>query len=157
MMVFCDNLRGFFSLGVKLRTKGFYGHFMWFIGPYSIASQQAYFKHVDLKSHENYAMKLVYNPNWTEEQKQLLLGLITIDLRKPWYKTMYDCVGIVGELLGWSWLNLKKLSFCSERGIYLSAVDPELDVTGVITPSELNAFTKARPDRYQVYGRYTPD
>ncbi len=156
LMVFADNERGLFSLLVKQRTKGFYGHFMWLIGPNVLASQTLTFRLYELGEYADVCeMKFVYSEGWTSQQRFDLLSAIHQDLKKPWYKRMYDIPGVVLRLFGLKW-NIGKAYFCSERGSYLKMVDPEYDLVSP-TPSDLNIWTKARQDRYSVYGRYFPD
>jgi len=156
LMVFSDNIRGLFSLGVKIRTHGSYGHFMWLVAPDTLASQWLYYRLFTLDHFEGSTMKLVYNPNWTDKEREILTSAILFDLKKPWYRTLYDVPGILGELLGLDWINMTCLNFCSERGRHIKLVDPEFDLRSP-TPAQLNSWTKARPDRYKVFGRYTPD
>lgn len=155
-MVFSDNVRGFFSWGVKVRTKGSYGHFMWLVGPDQLVSQSFSYKVHSLKDYSGSTMKLVYNPKWTAQEQFVLIKAIVEDALKPWYRTLYDYLGIVGQAIGVEAFNSPFNSFCSERGKYLKLVDPEYDLCSP-SPVELNKWTKERPDRYKVYGRYAPD
>ena len=152
-MVFADNVRGIFSWGVKTRTKGVYGHFMWLIGPGTLASQGWCYRTSNVDHYASNTMKLVYNPLWRNEEKEYIVSAITADVSKPWYKTFYDIPGIIGELLGIDAINLPGRDFCSEHGKYLRLVDPEYNLKSP-TPTELNLWTKVRGDRYKVYGRY---
>jgi hypothetical protein len=155
-MVFCDNIRGLFSLGVKIKTKGSYGHFMWMIAPDTFASQWFYFRLFTVDHFTGDTLKFVHNPNWTDKERDILISAVLIDLKKPWYRTLYDVPGMFGELLGIEAINLRSFDFCSERGKYLNLIDPEYDLRSP-TPTQLNTWSKERGDRYKVYGRYTPD
>ena len=154
-MIFCDNARGFFSLGVKLRTKGCYGHFCWLIGKNAIASQSWWFQRQRLDHYAGAYLKFVHNPSWTPGQRARLLSAIHADLDLSPWKTRYDAIGVLGELLGIKWMNRRGLYFCSERGSYLKLVDPAYHLEHP-TPSELNAWTK-RTGRFEVSGRYIPE
>jgi len=160
-MVFADNIRGFFSLGVKLRTKGSYGHFMWLIGQDRLASQWLYFREFGLDHFSGCALKLVSNPDWAQDQRNLIISANEIDLMLPWYKTLYDFPAIIGQLLGLDWLQWKKKRICSECVEYLRLVDDEakewLREEHTPTPADVNAWTKARTGKYVVKGRYSPD
>ena len=154
-MVFADRTSGLFALGVKIKTKGVYGHFCWLIGPDELASQWFWFRRENLAHYKGAYMKFVHNPNWSDLDRIKMLAAIKNDLSLPWYKTLYDVPGIVGELFGWDWFNLPGFDFCSERGKYLSLVDPQYDLRHP-DPTELNLFTK-NSGRYEVSGRYMPD
>ena len=154
-MVFADNARGLFAYGVKLKTHGFYGHFMWLIGKNELASQWFWFQRQHLQHYKKCYLKFVHNPSWTDLDRIKLIVAIKDDLALPWYKTLYDVPGIIGQLFGLDWFNLSKFDFCSERGKYLKEVDPTNDLK-YPNPSELNKWTK-NSGRFEVSGRYTPD
>jgi hypothetical protein len=154
-MVFCDNARGLFSLAVKKKTKGFYGHYMILIGKDELASQWFYFQRQKLDHYTGAYLKFVHNPFWTDLERLKMLIAIKEDLDKPWYKTLYDVPGVIGELFGVNWMNLPGFDFCSERGRYLKLVDPRYDLKHP-TPTELNLWTKG-DGRFEVTGRYTPE
>lgn len=159
-LVLSDNIRGVFSLGTKIRCKGSYGHMMWGV-PGGFASQSWTFSLCKYADYEGCIMKFIHNPDWTEDQKRILLSKIQEDLDKPWYKSIYDFRAIFGQLLGWDWLQSSKRMICSERIAYLRYIDPEVDewlkVEHTPTPTDVNAWTKAHQDRYKVFARYSPD
>jgi len=152
-MVFADNAQGIFSLLVKKRTSGYYGHFMWLVGKNEIASQWFYFQRQTLDHYVGAHLTFVANPKWTELDRLTILTAINIDLEKFKWKTRYDVIGVVGQLFGFDWMNRDSLSFCSERGGYIELVepyDPEHP-----DPQELREWTKRTG--YTVTGRYSPD
>jgi len=153
-LVFADNARGLFAYGVKLKTKGFYGHFMWLIGPNELASQHWYFQRQKLDDYHNCYLKFVHNPSWSNLERIKILVAILNDLALPCYKTLYDVPGVIGQLFGLDWFNLPGFDFCSERGKYLQEVDSAYDLK-YPNPSELNIWTK-NSGRFEVSGRYTP-
>jgi hypothetical protein len=155
MMVFADNARGLFSFAVKTRTKGYYGHYMWLINPDVLASQWLWFKMFNLDHFAGCHLKFVYDSTWSNTDKANILNAIKSDLSLPWWRTLYDVPGVLFRLFGLR-INIPWLQFCSERGEYLKIVDSEYDLKSP-TPSELNAWTKARGDRYKVFARYSPD
>ena len=153
LMAFSDNARGIFSLGVKLKTKGYYGHFMWLIGPNELASQHWCFQRQKLDHYHGCYLKFVHNPLWSDLDRIKMLVAIKSDLALPWYKALYDAPGVLGELLGIP-INLRCFDFCSERGKYLAEVDPAYDLKHP-TPKDLNLWTKDS-GRFEVLGRYSP-
>lgn len=153
--VFVDRTTGAFALGVKLKTHGVYGHFMWLIGPDELASQWFWFRREHLDHYKNCYMKFVHNPNWTELDRIELLVAIKSDLDLPFYKTLYDVPGIVGELFGLDWFNLPGFDFCSERGKYIALVDKTYNLKHP-DPTQLNLWTK-KSGHFEVSGRYVPD
>ncbi len=159
-LVLADNIRGVFSLGTKIRTRGSYGHMMWKI-PGGFASQSWTFSKVDMSHYAGCIMKFIYNPDWTVSQKVTLLSKIQEDLDKPWWKNIYDFRAIVGQLLGWDWLQSSERMICSERIAYLRYIDPEVDewlkVEHTPTPTDVNKYCKMHQHKYAVFARYSPD
>ena len=95
MLCFADNPLALFGFLIKARTKGYYSHFQWLVGPDQIASQWFYFKAFPLSHYAGYSLKLVYNPQWGPNQRALLINNIARDLALPWYRTRYDFVHIL--------------------------------------------------------------
>jgi len=153
-MMFCDNAMGLFSAAVKIRTKGYYGHFCWLVGRDEIASQSWWFQRQKLEHYRGCYVKFVHNPSWSESERRILLASIWRDLAMSPWKTRYDVIGVVGELFGITWMNRRGLDFCSERGKYLKRIDPAYNLKHP-SPTELNDWTK-QSGRYEVSGRYAP-
>ena len=142
------------------------GSHLWtLVAPDAIANQSITFRLVPVAAMQHYTTKLIHNPEFTPEQRRKLLDFIFSRLELPWYKRLYDVVGLFGELaekfLGIQ-LNLGRFDFCSEavsRAIAL--VDPDyaewLKINPSPTPKEFNIYTKAHNPPWKIYGRYQPD
>lgn len=156
MLCFTFSLKGLFARGVIAKTTGYYGHFMWLLAPDVFASQWFWFRRFGVDHFSGCNLKLVYNPSWNASKKETLKRAIRADLDKPWYSTWYDVRAVIGILVGWIGLQNPRLRMCGETAEYLRLVDPEFDLH-VPTPTDVNLWTKARGDRYKVYGRYMPD
>lgn len=153
-MVFADNAQGIFSLIVKKKTGGFYGHYMILIAKNQLASQWFYFQRQTLDHYAGAHLTFVADPKWSELDRLTMLEAINNDLDKPAWQTRYDVIGVLGELLGLDFLNRKGLKFCSERGDYLGRVNLKYNLTHP-DPQELRNWTKKAG--FQVTGRYSPD
>jgi hypothetical protein len=148
-LVFADSAQGIFSLLVKKRTGGYYGHFCILIDKNQLASQWFYFQRQTLDHYAGAHLTFVANPMWTDMDRLKMLVDINKDLALPPWKTRYDVIGVIGELLGLGWMNRKGLDFCSERGKYLPGYNlnhPD--------PQDLREWTKQAG--YTVTGRYSP-
>ena len=141
------------------------GSHLWtLVGPDAIANQSLTYRLVPLARMARYSSKLIWNPEFSREQRKIMLEFINQRLQLPWYQRLYDVIGLFGELserIGLK-LNLRKFDFCSEavsRAIAL--VDPEyaewLKTNLSPTPKEFNLWTKCHNPPWQVYGRYAPD
>lgn len=141
------------------------GSHLWtLVGPGVIANQSVTFRLVPIESMRHYTTKLIWNPEFTVEQRNMMFDSIYKRLDLPWYKRLYDFVGLFGEILEKIGirLNLSKFDFCSESiSRALCLVDPEyakwLEINPSPTPKEFNLWTKAHNPPWKVYGRYAPD
>lgn len=120
MICFSDHTSGLIEYAIKIRTRGIYNHVMWTIRPgyfvsqgntYSEAKMERYMK----KGNRLYFFKVV---GLTEEQRALIKRSIERKLALPWYKKMYDWVGILGQAIGIKKLNIEGLNYCSEDVVF---------------------------------------
>ncbi len=156
MLVLSDNLRSFFSWGIKVHEHGNYNHLMWMIRPGFFASQNTLFQEIPISGFEgSHRLKFWANPEWTYEQRMAIIKVIRFELQQPWYKRRYDYLQIVGKLVGWDWLQVPWSDICSDKADHLRRVDPSYDLLHP-SPTEVNQWLTGRPP-YQVHFRYTPD
>jgi hypothetical protein len=155
MPVFSDNLRSFFSWGIKSHTHGCYNHFMWMIHPGMVASQNFLYQSESVSEYtKTCRIKLWYCKEWTEEQRHTVIKFIEEQLNRPWYKRIYDVPAILGQLF-WRYFQTPGLSICSDYGHAISLVDPEYCLN-YPDPEEVNKWL-VNHKNYEVYGRYVPD
>jgi hypothetical protein len=156
MPVLSDNLRGFFSWGIKVHEEGCYNHFMWLIRPGVLATQNCLFQAQPVRDYfAQYRLKFWHCPAWTAEERARIVAAIEADLAKPWWKRTYDCLAIVGQALHMDWIQTPGLDICSDKAAYLRLVDLYYDLQHP-NPEKVNWWFMTRPP-YQVYGRYVPD
>lgn len=158
LMVFSDNVRGFFSWGIKFHERGCYNHFMWMINPGKLLSQDFLFHEVPVDNYlkGKHRLKFVRGHRWSFVEKARIRIALGVLLRRPWYKRLYDPLQIVGKAIGCDWLQIPGPSICSDYGFVLRDVDPDFEMKHP-SPTELNLYTKGRQDKYEVYLRYIPD
>lgn len=153
MVVLCDNSNNFMSWVIKWKTKGIYNHIMNMINPFSFISQDPTGLHtVPLDKYLKRNMKLKF---WvllfSKDIKDMIIEEINRDSKLPWYKTMYDFLGIFGQALGIKKLNNPFKMFCSERNAkYIRIGDPDYPIHG--SPEDQNEYMKTKPEFYKVYG-----
>lgn len=156
MPVLSDNLRSFFSFGIKAHEKGCYNHFMWMIEPGVFASQNFLYKTQPVSDYTGQCrLKLWCCRSWNTNERNLIFANIRLNLAKPWYKRIYDFPAILGQIF-WHEFQTPGLSICSDYGHSISLVDPEYDLR-FPDPEQVNHWLEARPNKYDVYGRYLPD
>lgn len=148
------------------KADGSAGSHLWtLIGPDAIANQHITFQIVSVEKMGHYTTKLIWNPEFTQAQRREMLESIFARLELPWYKRLYDVIGLIGELVekvSGIKINLGGLDFCSESvSRALSLVDPDYKVWlkdhPSPTPKEFNLYTKGHNPPWKVYGRYAPD
>jgi hypothetical protein len=158
MLVFSSSLVSFMSFGVRAVKKSQYSHFMWAHRPGYFASQHMWYKEVPVQKFFSHAAVLKF---WTIDDlptvgRYLLIELIKKELAKPWWRTRYDLLAILGQLLGWASLQCPWNKICSEHANHLYLIDsryPWSDEKSAPAPSDINAWLKT-VDGYSVYGKY---
>lgn len=154
MVVLSDNLRSFFSMAIKNHEQGCYNHLMWLIRPGVIASQNLTFQAQPVQEYFNgFRMKFWHCPSWTPEQRKAIIDAIETDLKKPWYKRIYDFVAIIGQGIGIPSLQTPGIDICSDKGKYLNDINYDLKHPD---PEQVNHWLMTQR-KYEVYGRYMPD
>ena len=160
LIVFSDNIRSFFSWGIKAHQKGNYNHVMFMASPKWLLSQDLLFHQVEIEKYlaGGHRLKFVGNRLWSNRTNRKLRDMARAAARQPWYKRRYDCLGILGQLIGCDSLNVPWLNYCSERvASFVREADP-LMVMKHPSPTDLNWYMKDQSRRgYYVYGRYFPD
>lgn len=158
MPVLSDNLRSFLAWGIKVHEQGSYNHFMWLMDKGILASQGFFgFKREPLEDYlKKYRLKLWECFTLTPDQRWLIRKTILDELARPWYRNCYDILAYPGQLLGWHWLQVPGMEICSDKSKYLELVDPEFDLS-YPDPEQVNRWLTEHPERYRIYGRYTPD
>lgn len=167
MLVFTRNLRSWFGSSISTVTKGTYNHFMWLIDYDTVATQDNMFSYASIRDYMEgeHLIKVVIDTRWTCETRMWLQDAINADLRKPWYKRLYDPVAVFGQLIHQPWIQLPWWNICSERGWYLEQTDPEYkNKVRHPNPGDINNFCKdhqALPENgmkgYKVVARWEPD
>ena len=153
-----------FSWLIRKIDKSAGSHLWLLIGADCIANQSFTYHLTGVDSMRNYVTKLIWNPFQNPKQKEAIIKAAVERCDLPWYRRLYDFIGLFGELLEIVGLkcNIKKLDFCSEAVCRMLAdVDPAakawLQTNPSPTPREFNQWTKSNNPPWQVYGRYSPD
>jgi hypothetical protein len=156
LFVLSDNILSFISLTIKRHQKGLYNHFMIMHRSGMVATQDWIFREVSIENYlTKHRLKFYHNPKWTKRDKFTIISAIKRDLKKSWFKRLYDPVAIIGQLFHWEWLQIPGLDICSDKGKYLKLVDEKYDLK-YPSPTDLNKYLKKRKC-YKVFGRYVPD
>ena len=159
MICFSNGYTSLFGLLISRATKGFWAHAMWLINPTVFASQWWWFTLIQVDDYCHHSLKFWYNPNWTQDEKDIIQKAIAARLELGKWKTRYDVWGVIGEWTGWGWMNSEKYDFCSETMKFLADIDPDykkfLEGNPHPNPAEIDDYFKKDP-KYQVWGRVQP-
>jgi len=157
ILVLSDNLKGLFAWAIKAHKKGAYNHLMWLYKPGMLASQNFLYESQPVSDYaKDYRLKLWYCKEWTKEQCQGVIWAIEQKLNRPWYKRIYDVPAILGQAVNLPWIQTPGIDICSDSGEYLEIGDDNYKLFHP-DPEKVNRFMNKYPEKYQVYGRYTPD
>ena len=163
--VLSRNMRSWIGSSISTVTKGTYNHFMWLIDYDTVATQDNMFSYASIRSYMQgeHILKFIIDTRWLPETRMWLLDAINADLRKPWYKRLYDPLAILGQLIHQPWIQIPWMNICSERGIYLKQTDPWFHLRHP-SPTDINDYMKshqALPENvmkgYLVVDRWLPE
>lgn len=161
IIMYCDG-GSLFSWLIRTVDKSAASHVEVLYDTDKIASQGLWYQEFPVDKIKSYNVKLIWNPDWTAEQRKCINDAIKLRLTEGKWKTRYDVIGVLGEALGIKWMQSRKTDFCSEAvAKFIRCVDPEFDkwMNSNITPTprEINLYTKSHNPPYQVYGRFMVD
>ncbi len=172
LIVFSDYTSGLVEFAIKWKTKGEYNHVMYALRPGFFASQGNTYSEVSLDRYmkDGNRLKFVEVLGLTAVQRKLIVASIKAKIKLPWYKKMYDWIGIAGQAIGVKWINTPGLEYCSEdvpqhlKYMAEKGLPENSALRSVISwipkhtsPAELNTYFKKYPDFFRVYGRWDSD
>ena len=172
LIVFTDCTSGFIEWAIKWRTKGNYNHVQWMHKKAMFASQGNTYSEVPYTRYAKPGgrLKFVEVVFENREQKKFILDSIAKKLKMPWYKRMYDWIGIFGQAVGMKWINTPGLEYCSEdvpdhlKKLANSNVKISDELRAVLlgipdhcSPHDFNEYQKQNRDYFRVYGRWDSD
>ncbi len=171
LIVFSENTSGLLEFLINWRTKGEWNHVMWIIELGMVASQGNTYSEVPISRYlkKNGRLKFVKVFNLSDSEKLIIRDSILKKLKLPWYKKMYDWLGIVGQAVGIEWINTPWLEYCSEdvpqHLKYLAKFMRDNDQLKSIieaipqhtNPQELNEYFQKYPLFFSVYGEWDSD
>ena len=154
-----DNMRSFFSAGIKSHEKGSYNHLLWYVTPDVFISQDWTLRRVPAQNYlsGDHRIKLITNHMWGDHERELIKDYLNSEVDMSWYNRLYDPLQIVGLAIGLRWLQIPGRSrICSDHADVLRLVDDNYNLVHP-SPTEVNNYTKKHSHRYGVYMRFIPD
>jgi len=169
LIVFSDQTSGLFASLIKVWTKGAYNHVMWANRQGFFASQGNTYSEVEVDRYmkDNMRLKFWKIKKLTPVQKRFIIESINEKLKLPWYKKMYDWLGIIGQTIKIKFISTPGLDYCSEDvPQHLIEIMPYVDedfaeclanLPKHAAPSELNKYFKKNKNHFEVYGTWDGD
>lgn len=161
IIMYCDG-GSLFGWLIRTIDKSSASHMQILYGPDRIASQWFWFTTFPVDHIKTYNAKLIWNPEWTPTQREIMIAGVKERLALGKWATRYDTWGVIGEAIGAEWMQRKDIDFCSEAVIRIirkadPTLEPFLKTCPSPTPREYNIYTKSHNPPYKVYGRYMVD
>lgn len=119
--VWSDHNSDVISSLIKIRTKANYSHVMIMIAPGVCASQGfTTYSKVPIQNymHSGNRLKFIGLNGVTPEGRKQIIASVERKLKSPWYRKIYDWLGIVGQITGATWIQTPFFDFCSEDAFY---------------------------------------
>jgi len=148
------DIKSFFGWGIRKRTKSNWNHSMIMRMPGKICTQGNTYKEIDAGEYmdKGQMMKFWTCHDITEAERNAIMIKIYSDLKKPWYKKMYDWPGVFGQFFGLRWFNVPGLNYCSERvSSKVKIILPEVQKHP--TPENIDSLFK-KSKRMKILGYY---
>ena len=115
IIVFSDDVRGFFGWLIKNHTKGNYNHVMIMINPGKVVTQGASYKEIPITHYMKGKHRLkFFQPDLDGVKKLKMIEAAEKDLAKPFYRKWYDWPATFGQFIGVKWIQSPWQNFCSE-------------------------------------------
>lgn len=141
---------------VKDHSSGNYNHAMMMRKSGMLVTQANVFKEIPVDA---YMTSTTFLKFWrvkglTYEDRRLINEAIDKKLSLPWWKRMYDFVGLLGQSTSFThWIQIPGLWFCSESGADLGRLDKTLFwMPKQPSPSSMDEVFRAHSEDMEVLG-----
>jgi len=166
LIVLSENTSSLFSARIKRHTCGLYNHAMilWKIEETDthcprpeVATQEILLRSCPLSDYlrGKHRLKFWTRPDWTPDIRDHIREKIARRLALPWYKRLYDPIGIIGHAIGLTRLHIPALHYCSE--FIADVLGRDNILVRQPSPADINRIFKNHPGIWKVFGRYDPD
>lgn len=170
LIVLSEQANSFVSFLIDWRTRGNFDHAMLAIneGQFCVQGFTGYKQEkMDLYLIKGGYLKFIQLVNANDNFKYYFTQSVQNRLALPWYRKLYDVVGIAGQALGLQWLHTPGLEYCSvdvirhlknastslpahDMGV-INAIPPETN------PQDLDNIIHEHPEIFSVYGVWSAD
>ena len=156
VIVLCDDLRGFLGWIIKAHTSGNYCHAMIMRQPGQTVTQNNVLKEIPILGYMKPAEMLKFwrIKNLTADEAKIIFDAIAKDLAKPWWKRMYDLVGLIGQAVWMPFIQTPGLNYCSENVAKYMRMIPRFKawLPAEVNPSKMDAVFKSHSEDMELVG-----
>ena len=159
--ILCNDANGMLGWFIKWYTKGNYCHAMISRKPGWVCTQNDMFKEVPLSDYltNTEGLKFWRIIGLTPDEFTLINSKIDADLNAPWYKRMYNYLGLFGQALHIPGISMPGQDICSQRDAEYLRLLPRLAL--VIpehpSPAQLDSIFVSNPNLMTCIGYYLQD
>ncbi len=153
LIVFSDLSSGLVQWMIKWRTNSSWNHVMMMLWPGEFQSQGNIFSSVGIDRYMKKNSRLMFwkIKNLTGDETYIIRKRVMDRMNLPWWKRLYDYLGILGQATGLKWINNPWKPYCSEqvRDVLGGIIKIDLHPS----PEDLIATFKQHP-RLEEVGRW---
>ena len=169
LIVLANKTNDFIANAIDERTGASWDHAMVCINQGKFCSQGLTYSEVPMESYMKKGSELKFiklvnsNPAFVSAFRNAVLNRIAL----PWWRKMYDFLGIFGQAIGQPWIHTPGLMYCSVADIALlkqcSILLPDADnvviqsIPNESNPQEIDDIAKNNPKVFSTYGIYLSD
>lgn len=160
IVVLCDDRSGAVGSVIKVHSGGNYNHGMTMSKKGMVASQAGTFKEFSVERYmkPGILMKFWEISGISDEETAAIKEDIEKDLKKPWWMTLYDVPGILGQAVWLRWIQIPGLYYCSERVAKNCRKARSLSWFGTRpNPSDLDKLFNEHPGHMKLLGYWLSD
>lgn len=160
-IMLCNDAQGMLGWFIKWFTKGNYCHAAIIRRPGFVCTQNDFYREVPIQTYliNSEGLKFWVINNLTDAEFNLINAAIYTDLEKPWYRRMYNYLGLVGQALHVPGISMPGQDICSQRDAEylrllprLAAVVPEHP-----SPADLDLIFRNNPLLFTNIGYWWQD
>lgn len=169
LFVFSDNTTDLISFLITWRTRGAWNHAMLALNEGKFVWQGWTYQEGKMETYMKKGSRLEFFTlvNMSPEVRILLTSYVVNKIKLPWYKKLYDWIGIFGQAIGLPKIHTPGLEYCSvDVTLALKTVAPALSpaeqyiinaIPDQINPQDLHDYFMKYPAIFRQYGEYEAD
>jgi len=169
LLVLANTTSDFIADAIDIRTGGSWDHAMVCINAGKFCSQGMTYSEVSMENYmkKGSQLKFIKIVDGGPAFNIAFRNAVQDRLKLPWYRKMYDFIGIFGQAIGCPWIHTPGLDYCSVADItllkqaanWLPMVNDRVikAIPDESNPQNIDNIAKANPTIFSTYGVYLSD